>query len=277
MRPEQTCFYLDSNDCLNLRENGNYEWQVRRVFEDIVKPGDVIVDAGAHIGWHTLLLSRLVGEEGKVFAFEPDPENFAVLEKNAEVNEIDNITLENKAISNANGSVLLHLSEENTGDHRIYSSESHRESIIVETVRLDDYFGPKEIDLVKMDIQGAEVEALFGMKSLFEYETLKLVIEFWPYGIRRSGFVPDEFIDLLRDYKFRLFDISNKQAINRRVLLQIYDTFRGSPGKVYFTNLFCTRQKVMLRWPPYEENWWVKKEQPYGIMELFQDDNERRT
>ncbi len=238
-----TGFYLDSLDSLQLRQSQNYEKDVRQVFEDCINLGDIVVDAGAHIGWHAVLLSQLVGEDGQVFAFEPEPENFALLKKNCRIGGFDNVVLENKAVSNQNGNVNLYISEENSGDHRIYASDFTRESITVESVRLDDYFGPKEVDFVKMDIQGAEVEALAGMKSLLDYKHLKLCMEFWPYGIRRSGFEPDDLVNMLVDYKFRMFDIPNEHPVNLESLLTVYDR-----GKPYFTDIFCTRQKVMLRW-----------------------------
>ncbi len=235
-----TAFYLDPHDSLKLKYRGEeYEADVRQVFEDNINPGDIVVDVGAHIGWHTVFLSQLVGKDGQVFAFEPEPVNFTVLEKN--VSELDNVVLENKAVSDANEEVRLYLSEENSGDHRIYKSGS-RESVTVESVRLDDYFGAQEIALVKIDIQGTEVEALRGMKSLMDYKALKLIVEFWPHGLRLAGYEPEDMMNLLDDYRFRIFDIHQEHQVNLGSLVRVYGP------KQYFTNLFCTRQKVMLRW-----------------------------
>ena len=85
-------FILDKNDNLefSVRE---YEPEIRKIFKSHVKRGCTVVDIGAHIGYYTLLSAKLVGPEGKVFAFEPNPENCLILERSIAANNFHNVQL----------------------------------------------------------------------------------------------------------------------------------------------------------------------------------------
>lgn len=109
--------FLDAQDILNLSINGIYEPLETEVVGREVSAGDVVVDIGAHIGYYTLMLARIVGPCGKVYAFEPDPENFTLLQRNVKENGYRNVVLLQKAVSDRNGSATLYLSDDNSGDH----------------------------------------------------------------------------------------------------------------------------------------------------------------
>ena len=79
--------YLDSKDSNKLSFNEVYEYLVTELVQKEVKMGNVVLDIGAHIGYYALMFAKLVGPHGKVFAFEPEPGNFAILEKNVRVND----------------------------------------------------------------------------------------------------------------------------------------------------------------------------------------------
>jgi FkbM family methyltransferase len=162
--------FLDSRDSLNLSIKGVYEPFETELVKKEIRKGDVVLDVGANIGYYTLIFAKLVGENGKVFAFEPDPSNFALLKKNVEINGYKNITLVQKAVSNKTGKTKLYLSDRNLGDHRIYDSHDGRRYIEIDAIRLDDYFKDYngKIDFIKMDIQGAEGGAIQGMRSLLK-------------------------------------------------------------------------------------------------------------
>lgn len=79
--------FLDCKDSLNLSiNNGIYEEFETNIVKEEIKKGDIVLEIGANIGYYTLIFAKLVGEKGKVFAFEPDPTNFALLKKNIEIN-----------------------------------------------------------------------------------------------------------------------------------------------------------------------------------------------
>lgn len=237
--------FLDAKDSLRLSINGIFEPFETQLVNTQIRKGDIVLDIGANIGYYTLIFARLVGEQGKVFAFEPDPTNFSLLQKNVEINGYKNVELVQEAVSNKTGKLRLYLSEDNKGDHRIYDSHDDRESIEIEATRLDDYFRNYDgvVDFIKMDIQGAEAGAVQGMCDLLtKQKDVRLVTEFWPIGLKRSGVEPDEYLKLLLELGFRLYEVSEAEKrikpVNIPELLQIY-----TPERENFTNLFCLREE----------------------------------
>src|SRR3989344_6832323 len=91
---------------------GEYEPFETNLFQQLIKTGDCVLDIGAHIGYYTLLASGLVGKKGKVFSFEPDPNNLVLLRKNVMVNELSNVVIVNKAVSNVNKRINFYCSSE---------------------------------------------------------------------------------------------------------------------------------------------------------------------
>jgi len=184
-----------------------------RIIKDIIKKDMIVLDIGANIGYHTLQAARLAGSNGNVFAFEPDPENYSLLVNNIKANNYNNIIPVQKAISDKTGKTNLFLCEDNRGDHRIYDSEDDRNSIEVETTRLDDFFPDnKHIDVIKMDIQGSEYLALLGMERIIKRnKRLTIISEFSPYLLKRCGFSAKQFLNLIINLGFKLQYINEKK------------------------------------------------------------------
>lgn len=227
--------FLDSLDSLNLSIYEKYEPRLLEVIEKEIKPGEIVVDLGANIGYYTLIFARLVGEKGKVYAFEPDPENFALLKKNVEINGYKNVILVQKAISNQTGKTRLYLSDENVGDHQIFDSKYGRKSIEIETVTLDEYFKDEAVDFVKIDIQGAEQAALEGATKFLQNKKLKIITEFCPKLLNLFHGDAGKYLDIL-ETNFKLYDIDNDRKTSKSELLEQYTV-----EKENVTNLFCTR------------------------------------
>lgn len=204
--------YLDPLDSLRLSINGVYEEFETSVITQLVKPGNRVVDVGAHIGYYTLILADLVGPKGRVYAFEPDPANFKLLSKNVIVNEFDSVTLINQAVTDKVGEVKLFTSQDNLGDHQIYSSDPSRESVNVKSTSLDKYFRNKaKIDLIKVDIQGSEPAALTGMRQLLITNPNIIVLsEFWPWGIKQFGYNPGDYLKTWQNYGFQILEIQRQ-------------------------------------------------------------------
>jgi FkbM family methyltransferase len=137
-----------------------------------------VIDIGANIGYYTVHLSNLVGSNGTVFAFEPDPLNFSILEKNVKLNDCKNVVLINKAVSNSCGATTLFQNSENSGGHSLINSENIQKTITVDTITLDDYFKniTISIDLVKIDVEGAEDFVINGGLNFFQIFKPKYVI-----------------------------------------------------------------------------------------------------
>lgn len=197
---EGSKMYLDKNDSLLLSVYPNFEPAETKLIKRWVKSGMVVVDAGAHIGYFTLLMAKLVGQTGKVHSFEPGKENFTLLKKNVQVNNYKNVVLNQTALSNKVGKVRLYISDDNPQDHRIIGNERSKKYEVVETTTLDRYFGNSgKVEFVKMDIQGAEVLALEGGRRLLSNNKgLKMIIEFWPFVLKRGGVDSKKFFDKLQ-------------------------------------------------------------------------------
>jgi FkbM family methyltransferase len=222
-------FYIDKSDTTISQElilSGKWEEYETELFKKYAKKDDVVLDIGAHIGYYTLIAARIVGDKGKVYAFEPDPKNFKILKRNVEENGYKNIILVNKALSNKSGRIKLFINKENTGDHRIYDLKNEREFISIQAITLDDFFKKraKKVDLIKMDIQGAEVRAFKGGNRLIkENMSIKILTEFWPHGLELSGSSAKEYCLLLKKNKFTIYNVDetekNTKLINLNELL----------------------------------------------------------
>ena len=210
--------YLDPKDRVitpTILVLGNWEATETTWFLRAVKPGDTFVDAGANVGYYTIIGSRLVGDKGKVYAFEPEPTSFALLQKNVHLNGLTNVVLEQKALSNRKGILKLFIADQNKGDHRIYQPEGEsRPWVDVEAVRLDEYFKDHKrgIDVLKVDTQGAEGLILEGMTGLLESRTdgPTIFMEFWPHGLKGLGTEAGALLKKLQSYNYKFYDIHPK-------------------------------------------------------------------
>ncbi len=194
---------LDRGDYLGLSLTRAYEPEVTAFFMRSVRPGDTALDLGAHVGYFTLLLAKLVGPRGRVVAFEPHPENFALLSKNVRENGYGNVSLYQAAVADRSGRGWLLPDQFNSGDHRLAKLPPTDPSAIeIDTVALDDQLrslaGTSR--WIKMDVQGAEVAALRGMERVIEScRRLSVVVEFFPRALERAGSRPEELLGFFEE------------------------------------------------------------------------------
>lgn len=221
---------------------GVYENFEAILFQKEIQQGMTVLDMGANLGYYTVMFAHLVGPSGKVIAFEPDPQSGVVLKKNILANEFHNVSFVEKALSDHTGFIKLYVSIENRGDNRIYDTKDGRESIEVEMVSLDDYL-PKDtkIDLIKMDVQGAESLILSGMeKTIKRSSPLIIFTEFWPKAIIETGKSPENFLQKLIDLGFTLHFINdNKKCIEKIINIKNFTSkYKGRE----FANLLCYKK-----------------------------------
>ncbi len=164
---------------LNPRTGQNYlrgeaELTVQKALAERLSPGMVFYDLGANIGLFTLLAARLVGDSGKVFSFEPDPENAARLRRNIQRNGFTNVTVVEKGIWSATTKLNFVKSGADSPDHGIgkfVATENDASGAPMECVSLDDFTRSASVsppDALKCDVEGAEVEAIRGAAQLFQ-------------------------------------------------------------------------------------------------------------
>ena len=153
-----------------------------------VKKGNCIIDSGAYIGAITIYFARLVGENGKIIAFEPDEFNFNKLLDNIKINNLNNIVPVNNGLWNKNERVKFDSRKD--GGSMVIKCKSDRIKGKVksyEFVKLDDKLKKmniNKIDFIKMDVEGAEIEALEGCARTLKNNNVNLAIA--SYHIRNG-------------------------------------------------------------------------------------------
>lgn len=149
---------------------GDYEARLVGALEDVVKPGDLCYDIGAHHGWTTLLLAHLAGERGYVVAFDPMQSNIDEIRANVRANHLETrIAIQPIAVSNQTGTRKF-AADKDTKQGK-FAIDGAADGLLVATVSLDDYvFGltTDMPDVLKIDVEGAEVDVLRGAHHLLE-------------------------------------------------------------------------------------------------------------
>ena len=221
---------------------GVYEKNETELFRSKIKPAMTIIDIGANLGYYTVIASCSAGERGLVIAFEPEPNFFKLLSKNIIRNNLKNVAIFEMAIADKNGEADLFLSEENKGNNSLISSEKLDSFVSVKTATLDDFLSAKKIamvDMIKMDIEGAEILALEGMKNtLAKYRPL-LFLEFSPHSIIKINRNPMDFLSTLRGIGYSIFEINKThQCLSNVTNLQ---KFIESIPKGKYADIYCEK------------------------------------
>jgi FkbM family methyltransferase len=211
----------------------------RQLLSKILFAGAVVVDVGANIGIYSQFLSRCVGPTGIVHSFEPAPDNFKRLQ--SATCKLASVRLFQAAVGERSGRSKLYLSDKLNVDHRAYMAEedSLRHAVPIEMVALDDYFKPREhVDLIKMDIQGYELHALRGAtRVLADNPDIKLLVEFWPYGLTQAGTNWADLIAFLEQKGMRIQQLSPAGLVPFRA-------GSASQSPAWYANLFASRMTL---------------------------------
>jgi len=263
-------FYTDPGDPLCHRVEllfGLYEPGSTKVVKRIVQPGNVCLDIGANVGWYTTLMARLVGPYGKVVAFEPHPRTFSLLERNA--SHHTNVILVNKAASDRRCQIKVYDNPSGSGRTSIFpdsasassglnglkaelyprAREWRQESFEVEAIPIDEVlqsFGISSVNFVKIDIEGAEILALRGMKDTLQHsQQVSLLIEYNPDAQTVAGFHPTDLIRELQNLGFdHIGMVSDEGALIPLVEVMGPDGVPRIKGSV---NLLCQKGKGVTR------------------------------
>lgn len=209
------CRSSDLDVGAQLIASQRYEPHVTKAVQGILKPGDVFLDLGANIGYYTLLGARLVGNTGKVIAFEPNAINLALLYASIVENTLTNVRVFPLAASDS--AQLLRMQAFGSNGFLAPAEGLQPGAQYVQAVVVDELLiAERRIDLVKVDIEGYEPFAVRGMAKLIEKHRPLLLTEFSPWHIEhRCGLAPGAYLELLacKGYAFTILTPSGDQVL----------------------------------------------------------------
>ena len=206
------------------------------LLKSAIEPGMTIVEAGAHMGYITLQSARAAGPAGRVFAFEANPRAVPLIERNLADNDLgDRVTVVPLALGDAPGTHAFFIS--GGGDtSSLQKPDDASEPIEVVVTTLDNWLDPAvRVDVIKLDIEGAEVAALRGMRETLDRAGpgLTLFAECNPASLERFGSSAAELIELLRDHRLDVRWIDEERGVTRPI-----DEVDWAHG---YVNLHCRR------------------------------------
>lgn len=193
-----------------------YEPDVTKIIQKILEPGDVFVDVGANVGFFTLLGLTLVGPEGKVYAFEPDPKNIDRIKFHCENNKYDNVEVISRPVSHAVEDVNFWFNKSSSGGNALWNpgeffgdpAFNDGYSVMKSTTLSDEFVNQdiKNVKLVKIDTEGAEHSILRGAKEWLKDQSIPFIIaELNTFGLKKLGSSFDEFIDFMYSQGYLAF------------------------------------------------------------------------
>ena len=261
---------LDNKDKDISKQIKDFGWYIdeqltTNVFKEYLKPGMVVLDLGANIGFYTMLARSLVGPRGKVFAFEPSPHNVGLIKASAKTNHFDNVTIIEAAVADKVGKATLYLAPDYITEHSLHDyyenpkPNAKQNQTIVRVTTVDSFLkkqvGNMKIDFIKMDIEGSETKALKGMKeTLQKNDRLILITEFWINGFYLSNSTPEKYLKAIQKFGFKIYFIDDfKQSVYHVSIKQLLEIAkfriknqieRNKFAKYgdWYTNLLCIKQ-----------------------------------
>jgi len=189
---------------------GIYEEGMTRLFQTLISRGECVLDIGANIGYYSILASRLVGAKGQVIAYEANPQIAEQLRLNAIENSCKNVSIYKVAVSDYCGNVSFFVAgHENKGlsSMRDLGGEAEQK-IKLPCITIDSMLAriPKA-SLVKIDVEGAELLVLKGMKELISRDRPSIVFEATETFFRQMGYGLEDVEDFFRERSYGLYEI----------------------------------------------------------------------
>ena len=226
-------------------DSGYYEPDSVALFAALLEPGMDVVDVGANFGQYTLVASGIVGSNGSVHSFEPDPETFQWLRRNVMDNGLANVRLNQTALFRETAQKSLFLAEAHSvgsnslaGDFWDYAGKT----VEVSCIAFDDYLRANRIakvDLMKLDIEGAELDALRGAEGVLQHSKPILLLEFEEERQRAFGSSCAELAEFLRSHEYALFRVGP-------LPLQAYRIGPGEPPSLNVLAIESSRAEAVL-------------------------------
>lgn len=204
---------------LNLRDwipqdiylKGEFESSTSAIAKLLLKPGDTVVDVGANIGYYSLLFSQYVGDTGRIYSFEPAPALVSELEKNVNLNNCRNVEISKAALSDHSGTANFYMGPiDNSGLSSFREPRQSVSSFEVDLKPFDDFVKEKKgITLVKIDVEGAELQVLRGMEKLLRDLRPNLLVEITDAFLKELGDSANSLQAFLKTFDYMCYMIED--------------------------------------------------------------------
>lgn len=188
---------------------GKWDPPLTEFIENNLTKGQTFIDIGAHVGYFSLLAARRVGPTGKVLAIDANPAAITQLEQNVARSNLSNVIVEHTACGGSEGSVTLYYSSESNSSMASLSGANAGTDVKIEVkcTTIDHLIRKNALDradLIKIDVEGAEMTVLRGMESTIRHMRPTIVLELEPSLLKSFGTTPAQINDFLTglDYRF---------------------------------------------------------------------------
>ena len=180
--------------------------RMHRLMEEVVRAGDTFVDVGANIGYNTVYACRLVGPAGRVIAIEPTPDNLAVLRRQIAANDLAGVVIHEAAAGERSETRDLFVRGEVSAVNSLFPDGCYGPVTAVTPVRVEplDDLVPGQADVVKIDVEGAELDVVRGASRLLANVGVRLLVEWHPALQVAAGYSADELPRWLLEAGFSL-------------------------------------------------------------------------
>lgn len=198
-----------------------FEWKALRrqpgetataaLFRRLLRPGSTVFDVGANVGYYALLAGRSVGPDGRVFAFEATPAVATRLAENVALNGLDNVTVVHSAVCDRSGEIEFRLHDDDSEGNSMVNFAADWPTVRVPAVSLDEYaadHGLERVDVVKVDVEGAEPLVLAGATRLLSAARPPvLIMESNPDALKAGGSSPADLRARLAAFGYRCYGV----------------------------------------------------------------------
>jgi FkbM family methyltransferase len=233
------------NGCVDehIATYGMWESDLTQALKQQIKKGDIFVDAGANIGYYTLLVSSILKDTGKVYAFEPIPVLSEQIQKSVRINGYYNVDVHTYGLSNIEGTHALYVRDENIGGSSMQRYDSFIQDTVVKEVQdiqlktLDDLLGNQgHVDVIKIDVEGFEWEVLQGAEKILERCKPCIFLEFSPiYYEKEYEGKSEHFITFLIEHGYSFYTLKGEK-------LDLYEWTKTGDNMKRQIDIKCTHR-----------------------------------
>jgi len=236
---EEPSAYVDK--C--IRESSVFEENSTKIVKTFIKRGDVVLDIGANIGYYSVIMSKLVGEKGKVVSFEPTRHYRDVLEKNIKINKLTNVQVYKFGLSNRKQELEISIGDSSATLHEPQETIINKKREMIQLYSLDECINELDIDridFIKIDVDGHESAFLEGaIKSIEQYNPIILL------EVNHLNYIEDnvfawEFYDDLINQSFHVYSEKNLNEFKNRT-----EFLKECANFAYSSNIVISRRELV--------------------------------